>query len=87
MNLELGFMGFSLEPFTYDAAEINAHTNLCDRLCMGLVSKLFCFPERKDLASLVRHVLKESNATERQFHERAPNTGIAIHFEKKDPKK
>lgn len=54
---------------------------------MELISKLFCFLERKGLASLVRHVLKESNATERQLHERAPSTGIAIHFERKDPKK
>lgn len=30
MDLELGFMGFSLEPFIYDAAETDINTNLCD---------------------------------------------------------
>lgn len=30
MDLEVGFMGFSPEPFIYAADEINAHTTLCD---------------------------------------------------------
>lgn len=36
MDIDLGFLGVSLELFIYDDTEINLHTNLCD-------SPIFCW--------------------------------------------